>query len=150
MADDGSTQSTTVWAMPTFHFQVKIDTEVISFKEVTGLSSETAIIEYRAGDDKEMHTKKMPGLRKFGNVTLKKGVFKSDNKLWDWFIAPKMNTVKRLPVTISMLDEEAAPVMVWELTNTFVVKLTDTSLNAESNEVALESVEICCESQKRI
>ena len=44
---------------------------------------------------------------------MKKGVFKSDNKFWDWFSQIKMNTVKRVPVTISLLDETGAPTMVW-------------------------------------
>ena len=59
----------------------------------------------------------MPGIKKYSDVTLKKGVFKSDNKFWDWFNEIKMNTIKRAPVTISLLDEDGAPTMVWTLTN---------------------------------
>ena len=50
MADDGSAQSTTVWPLPKFYFQVKWDTEVMSFQEVSGLDIEAQIIEYRHGD----------------------------------------------------------------------------------------------------
>ena len=111
MADDGSAQSTSVWPLPKFYFEVKWDAEVLSFQEVSGLDIEAQVIEYRHGDNKAFSTIKMPGIKKSGNVTMKKGVFKSDNKFWDWFNQIKMNTIKRIPVTISLLDEAGAPTM---------------------------------------
>ncbi len=145
MADDGSAQSTTVWPLPKFYFEVKWDSEVMSFQEVSGLDSEAQIIEYRAGDNKEFTTVKMPGLKKSGNVTMKKGVFKSDNKFWDWFSKIKMNTIKRVPVTISLLDEGGAPTMVWTLANAWPTKITGTDLKSDGNEAAIESIEIAHE-----
>ena len=142
MADDGSAQSTSVWPLPKFHFQVKWDAEVMSFQEVSGLDMEAQVIEYRHGDSKEFSTVKMPGIKKFGNVTMKKGVFKSDNKFWDWFNEIKMNTIKRKPVTISLLDEEGGATMVWTLANAFPTKITGTDLKSDGNEVAIESIEI--------
>jgi phage tail-like protein len=142
MADDGSAQSTTVWPMPKFHFQVKWDSEVMSFQEISGLDVESQIIEYRSGDSKQFSTVKMPGIQKSGNVTMKKGVFKSDNKFWDWFNQIKMNTIKRVPVTISLLDETGAPTMVWTLANAWPTKITGTDLKSDGNEVAIESIEI--------
>ncbi len=73
---------------------------------------------------------------------MKKGVFKSDNKFWDWFNQIKMNTIKRVPVTISLLDETGAPTMVWTLANAWPTKLTGTDLKSDGNEVAIESIEI--------
>lgn len=145
MADDGSTQSTTVWPLPKFHFQVKWDSAVLSFEEVSGLDVEAQPIEYRHGDSPVFSAIKMPGLKKYGNVTMKKGVFKSDNKFWDWFNQIKMNTIKRIPVTISLLDEEGKPTMVWTLTNAWPTKITGTDLKAEGNEVAVESIEVAHE-----
>jgi len=145
MADDGSAQSTTVWPLPKFYFQVKWDANVMSFQEVTGLSTETQQIEYRHGDNPVFSTIKMPGIKKFGNITMKKGVFKSDNKFWDWYNQIKMNTIKRIPVTISLLDEAGKPTMVWTLTNAWPTKITGTDLKAEGNEVAVESIEIAHE-----
>jgi phage tail-like protein len=117
----------------------------MSFQEVSGLDTEAQIIEYRAGDSKEFTTVKMPGLKKSGNVTMKKGVFKSDNKFWDWFSKMKMNTIKRVPVTISLLDEGGAPTMVWTLANAWPTKITGTDLKADGNEAAIESIEIAHE-----
>jgi phage tail-like protein len=142
MADDGSAQSTSVWPLPKFHFQVKWDAEVMSFQEVSGLDIEAQPIEYRHGDSPEFSTIKMPGIKKFSNVTMKKGVFKSDNKFWDWFNQIKMNTIKRVPVTISLLDESGKPTMVWTLANAWPTKLTATDLKSDGNEVSIESIEI--------
>ena len=145
MADDGSAQSTNVWPIPKFYFQVKWDTEVMSFQEVSGLEVEAQPIEYRHGDSPEFSTISMPGLRKSGNVTMKKGVYKSDNKFWDWFNQIKMNTIKRLPVTISLLDEAGEPTMVWTLANAWPTKITGTDLKSDGNETAVESIEIAHE-----
>ena len=142
MADDGSTQSTSVWPLPKFYFQVKWDSEVMSFQEVSGLDVEAQIIEYRAGDNPVFSATKMPGLKKSGNVTMKKGVYKSDNKFWAWFSPIKMNTIKRLPVTISLLDEAGGTTMVWTLTNAWPTKITGTDLKSDGNEVAIETIEI--------
>ena len=145
MADDGSAQSTSVWPLPKFYFEVKWDAEVMSFQEVSGLDTETQAIEYRHGDSPVFSTLKMPGIKKFGNVTMKKGVFKSDNKFWDWYNEIKMNTIKRVPVTISLLDEAGAPTMVWTLENAWPTKISGTDLKAEGNEVAIETIEIAHE-----
>lgn len=145
MAEDGSTQSQNTWPMPKFHFQVKWDSEVMSFQEVSGLDVEAQPIEYRAGDSKVFSTVKMPGIKKYGNVTMKKGVFTKDNKFWDWFNQIKMNTIKRIPITISLLDEAGAPTMVWSLTNAWPTKITGTDLKSDGNEVAVETIEIAHE-----
>jgi len=140
MSDDGSAQSTTVWPLPKFHFQVKWDSEVMSFQEVSGLDVEAQPIEYRHGDSPEFST-----IKKSGNVTLKKGVIKSDNRFWDWFNEIKENTIKRVPVTISLLDESGAPTMVWTLANAWPTKIEATDMKSDGNEVAVESIEIAHE-----
>ena len=145
MADDGSAQSTTVWPLPKFYFQVKWDAEVLSFQEVSGLDIEAQPIEYRHGDSPEFSTINMPGIKKSSNVTMKKGVFKSDNKFWDWFNQIKMNTIKRVPVTISLLDEAGSPTMVWTLANAWPTKITGTDLKSDGNEAAIETIEIAHE-----
>lgn len=142
MADDGSAQSKTVWPMPKFYFQVKWDSQVMRFQEVSGLDIQSEEIKYRHGDSPEFSVIKMPGMKKVGNVTMKKGVFKGDNKFWDWFVQIKMNVIKRLPVTISLLDEAGEVTMVWTLANAWPTKITGTDLKSEGNEVAIETIEI--------
>jgi phage tail-like protein len=142
MADDGSAQSTTMWPLPKFRFEVKWDDAVMYFQEVSGLDVEAQVLEYRHGDSPQFSVVKMPGIKKFSDVTMKDGVFKSDNKFWDWFNEIKMNTVKRKPVTISLLDETGAPSMVWTLANAWPNKISGTDLKATGNEVAVETIVI--------
>jgi phage tail-like protein len=84
----------------------------------------------------------MPGMKKYGNVTMKKGVFKGDNKFWEWLKQIQMNTIKRVPVTISLLDETGKDTMIWTLSNAWPTKISSTDLKSEGNEVAVESIEI--------
>ncbi|MGD1847035.1 MAG: phage tail protein [Salibacteraceae bacterium] len=145
MADDGSAQSKTIWPMPKFYFNVKWDSASMSFQEVSGLDTETQPIEYRHGDSPVFSNIKMPGLAKFGNVTMRKGVFVSDNSYWDWYSQIKMNTIKRITVTISLLDETGNPTMVWTLANAWPTKIVATDLKSDGNEVAIETIEIAHE-----
>jgi len=145
MPDDGSAQSTAVWPLPKFHFEVKWNDAVMSFQEVSGLDMEAQPIEYRQGDSPVFSTIKMPGIKKSGNVTMKKGIFVKDNKFWDWFSQIKMNVIQRIPITISLLDEQHKPTMVWKLTNAWPTKITGTDLKSDGNEVAVETIEIAHE-----
>ena len=148
MADDGSAQSTATWPLVKFSFQVKWDDAEFIFQEVTGLSSETQVIEYRGGSSPVYSTVKMPGIQKFSNVTLKKGMFKGDKNLWDKYNLTKMNTYKRATITISLLDESQAVAMSWTLANAFPVKITVTDMKSDGNEVAVESLELAHEGLK--
>jgi phage tail-like protein len=145
MADDGSAQSAATWPLVKFSFQVKWDDKELIFQEVTGLSSETQVIEYRGGSSKVYSTVKMPGIQKFGNITLKKGIFKGDTALWDNYNLIKMNTIKRSTILISLLDESNAVAMSWTLLNAFPCKITVTDMKSDANEVAVETMELAHE-----
>jgi phage tail-like protein len=141
----GKEQSKSTWPLVKFAFRVKIgDTEIL-FQEVTGLNAETQIIEYRAGNSKVFSTVKMPGIKKYGNVTLKKGIFKDDKALWDMYNLVVMNTFERKKVTISLLDESNNEAMSWELTNAFPVKMTVTDMKSDDNNAAVETMELAHE-----
>ena len=143
MADDGSAQSTStqMWPLPSFYFQVTVGSQgVMSFSEVSGLETEYDVIEYRAGDSKAFTKMKMPGLRKISDVTLKKGIFKGEKKLWTWLNSVKLNTILRETVTISLLDESGSPVQTWELTNAWPKKITVEGFKADGNTAAIETL----------
>ena len=78
-------------------FRVKWDSNEMSFQEVSDLDIQPEKIKYRHGNSPEFSVIKMPGMKKFGNITMKKGVFKGDNKFWDWLVQIKMNTSSRFP-----------------------------------------------------
>lgn len=133
------------YPLPKFHFQVEWGGTKIGFTEVTGLDITTDVIEYRDGASPEYHKVKMPGLQKFSNITLKRGIFAGDNEFFLWFNTVQLNTIERRDITISLLNEEHAPVFVWKIKNAWPTKITPTDLKADGNEVALETLELAHE-----
>jgi len=147
-ATDGSAQSANVWPLVRFSFKVTWDGNEIIFQEVTGLTSETQVIEYRGGSAKIYSTVKMPGIPKFSNVTFKKGTFVGDTTIWKLYTGStgiKMNTIKRATIVVSLLDETQAIVMSWTLTNAFPVKVQVTDMKSDANEAAIETMEVAHE-----
>jgi phage tail-like protein len=135
----------TLYPLPVFHFIVQWGGTRVGFSEVTGLTQENQAIEYRDGSFLEFSPIKMPGLRKFSNITLKRGIVTGDNEFFDWLSTVKLNTVTRRDLIISLLNEEHVPVMVWKVHNAFPVKVEGPQLKASGNEVAIESIEIAHE-----
>ncbi|HEX7904850.1 MAG TPA: phage tail protein [Chitinophagaceae bacterium] len=134
-----------VYPIPAFHFKVEWGGKNAGFSEVSGLTQEVQVIEYREGSSKDYSTTKMPGLRKYNNITLKRGIAKSDNDFFNWLNTVQLNTVERRDLTISLLNENHEPVMVWKARNAFPVKVEGPGLKASGNEVAVESIEIAHE-----
>ncbi|MCF6357306.1 MAG: phage tail protein [Draconibacterium sp.] len=125
-----------------FHFQVEWGGTQIGFTEVSGLDVETEVVEYRHGASPEYSKVKMPGMQKFSNLTLKRGTFATDNEYYNWWNSVKLNTIERRNITISLLNEEHEPVIVWKVKNAWPTKIQSTDLKADGNEVAIESMEI--------
>ena len=142
---EGDKQSTNLWPIPKFKFKVQWDDREVAFQEVSGLDIEAQPIEYRHGNSPGYSVLKMPGLKKYSDVTMKKGVFKGDNKFWDWFNQINMNTIARKSVTITLLTEGDTVAMVWKLTNAFPTKITSTDLKSQGNEAAIETIVIAHE-----
>lgn len=133
------------YPLPKFHFQVEWGGSKIGFSEVSGLDVETEPIEYREGAMPEYAKIKMPGMQKFGNITLKRGVFQKDNEFFNWWNTVKLNKIERRDITISLLNEEHEPKVVWSVRNAWPVKVQGTDLKADGNEVAIETLELAHE-----
>ncbi|MFT5890103.1 MAG: phage tail-like protein [Dokdonia sp.] len=146
MADDGSAQGA-MWPMPKFRFEVDLGSDLtkVAFQEVSGMDVENQIIEYRKSNSPLFSTEKMPGIAKYGNVTMKRGVFVNDNKFWDWHAEIKMNIIKRRTVLIKLLDESGEVTMQWQLNNAWPTKISSTDLKSDGNEVAIDTIEIAHE-----
>jgi len=128
------------WPLPKFHFSVDIgDLLDLPFQEVSGLDISTEAIEYRHGNAPN-GTINMPTILKYADVTLKKGVFSSDNEFQNWIDSLKMNTVKRLSVKIKLLNENGDPEKTWILKNAFPIQVTPTDMNSTASEVAVETI----------
>lgn len=131
-----------------FRYKVEIDgLEAGGFSEVTGFDASTDVREYREGDMVQTPMK-IPGLKKYGNITLKKGLADS-GALYDWMIAGVNGDVKRKTITITLLNATEAAVASWRAINAWPVKYTGPDFNAISSEVAVESLEIAHEGMTR-
>ena len=138
----------TTYPLPSFHFEVRWsneDKDSVPFSEVSGLSVENQVIEYREGNSKVYSAIKMPGLKKYGNVTLKRGAMAKDNSLFDWWNKAQLNKIERKNVVINLLDELHEPVITWTLQNAFPVKVDNANYNSTSNEVLIETIELAHE-----
>ena len=128
-----------------FHFKVIWNGEVdqdLRFTEVSGLTKEIEMIEYRDGFSSETSSIKMPGREKVANVTMKRGTFKGNDSFYKWFDTISLNEVERRDVDILLLDQNHEPVVQWTLKNAWCMKIEGTDLKADGNEVAIESMEI--------
>lgn len=137
-----------IWPLPKFKFQVtfKLATITIQFSEISGLDAEAQIVEYRDGSSVNNFSVKMPGIQKFNNVTLKRGVFVGNNEFWTWFAAIKANTIARDTVTVQLLNENNKVTMSWTLNNAWPTKITSTDMKSDANEAAIETLELAFES----
>ncbi|NII27614.1 phage tail protein [Pseudoflavitalea sp. X16] len=133
------------YPLPKFHFRVEWGGSKIGFTEVTGLNIENEMIEYRDGSSPEYHKIKMPGLQKYGNVTLKRGMFNSDNEFFQWLNTVSLSKIERRDITISLLNENHEPVYIWRLKNAWPTKVTAPDLKSDANEVAVETIEMAHE-----
>jgi phage tail-like protein len=77
------------------------------FSEVTGLGSEIEYAEYRNGNDKENHVRRIPSLHKTSNVTLKRGVI-GDLGLFEWVKATRQGDLQPRNVTITLPTRPAS------------------------------------------
>jgi phage tail-like protein len=133
------------YPLPKFHFQVEWGGTKIGFQEVSGLNAEVEKLEYREGSSPEYSKINMPGMVKYTDIVLKRGVFKGDNEFYEWMKLNKLNKAERRDITISLLDEEHAPVVVWKVLNAWPLKIESTDLKGEANEVAIETMTLAHE-----
>lgn len=128
-----------------FNFRIEIDsTTVAGFRECSGLTLNTDPVEYREGTDILLSVRKLTGLRKFTNITLKRGY--TDNKeLWKWYKNVQNGTEDRRNGSIVLQDELHNDVLRWNFENGWICKWEGPAMNATSNDVAIESIEICHE-----
>jgi phage tail-like protein len=128
------------------NFEVDLgDGAVAGFSEVSGLSIELQTIAYREGSDKRNVVRKLPGLAKVSDVTLKRGVVGSLD-LYSWLREGTLGAAQTRTVVIRLLTEDRSNVAVtWKLIGAFPVKLTHGPLMAASNAVAVEELVLAAE-----
>ena len=130
-----------------FNFLVEIDgITTAAFSDCTGLESEVDVIEYREGGDRSI--RKLVGLPRFGDITLKRGITKSA-ELQTWHREILNGVSDRRNVAIVLLDDERTEVVRWNVFHAFPRKWEGPHLHASGNEVAIETLVLCCEGVER-
>jgi len=127
-----------------YNFILEIEgTTVAGFAEVGGLSMEQDIIEYREGSDTAT-VRKLPGLRKYGNISLKRG-YTQNRELWEWRKTTIDGVTERKSGAVILRDEAGEAALRWEFREGWVSKYEGPALKATANEAAMESIEIAVE-----
>ncbi|MBO9618701.1 MAG: phage tail protein [Niabella sp.] len=134
------------YPLTVFHYKVSWNNQDIGFSDVSGLTQEIQAIEYRdglmAGSTPSL---KRPGLRKVTNISLKRGIVEKNNDLFNWFNNNGAPNVERRDITITLLNDEGEPVMIWSVLQAFPVKCEGPGLKASGNDIAIESIELAHE-----
>lgn len=123
------------------------DSVQAGFQEVSGLGIEITIAEYRNGNERLNAPRKINGMFKVPDVTLKRGVIGSLD-LYEWLQAVRNGAQEASlrTVTISLQNEDhSSVVQTWKLTGARPMKYTGPSLNAKGTDVAVEELVLTCE-----
>lgn len=134
-----------------FRFRVVISgIQVAGFSEVTIPDSTTDPVEYREGTD-PTYQRKLSGLTKYGNVTLKKGITDSlDLYKWKKSVEEVGALSNRKDLSLILIDEAGAEKAQWDIVEAWPTKYAPSGLSAKANEVLIETLEIVHEGVTRV
>lgn len=127
---------------PLSGFNVRVEIEgvaVAGFTECTGLGSQTDVVSFREGGDHRIRL--LPGLTRFTPIVLKRGLT-LDRLLWEWRQTVVNGHVERRSGSVILLDAERNEVARWNFIEGWPAKWVGPELNAQSSDVAIETLEI--------
>jgi phage tail-like protein len=134
-----------------FNFLVDLGTGVnegpeAGFQECSAISMSVDVIEYRNGNERENAPRKITGLSRVSDVTLRRGIIGSLN-LYQWINQIRNGDSAGLrTVTIQLQNEDhTAIVMTWKLLRARIVKHTSGPFNAKGTDVAIEEITLAYE-----
>jgi phage tail-like protein len=134
-----------------FNFIVNFDGGEVfgGFSDVSGIGTEITVAEYRNGNDRENHVRKLGGVHKVGDVTLKRGILDSKT-LFAWIgDARTKGPEAQKSVTITLLDESQKPIQSWLLRGVIPMKYTGPTLAAKGGgDVAMEEIVLSAEAME--
>jgi phage tail-like protein len=133
-----------------FNFLVDLGTGTdgpeAGFQECSGISARVDVIEYRNGNDRDNTPRKLTGLHRVDDVTLRRGIIGSLN-LYQWLDQIRNGDPAGLRTVLIQLQNEdhTAVVMTWRLLGARIVKHVSGPLNARGNDVAIEEITLAYE-----
>jgi phage tail-like protein len=142
----------TAYPLSVYNYRVDIGKDSVAFSEVSGLS-----ISYEKTTYKESSTEPgkvsprvfiMPGQAINPTLTLKKGLVppRSQTALYDWINSISLNQVEKKDIMISLCDESGKALVTWTVNNAFPTKLSVPTFDSNSNDVAIETLELQADS----
>ena len=136
------------YPLPSYNYRVTIGSEVLSFAEVSGLSLQYEPVTYKHGLSFALGHKIIPGMRQPVQLTLKRGVVQSRDFLRNWIDSVYNDAFAsgtKRDIVIDLCDEAGAPVVRWTVHSAMPTRLDAPSLDANSNDVAIETMELAAQ-----
>ena len=129
-----------------FNFLVEIDGVEPRLQECSNIGMEVTVAEYRNGNDKENSVRKITGLNKATDVTLKRGVIGSLN-LYNWLndIRNGNQNAERTVIVQLQNEDHTEVVQTWKLLRARIIKHVSGPMNAKGTDVAMEELTIAYE-----
>ena len=135
-----------------FHFAVEVQGKISGyFTEVSGLGSETEVIEHSVVNEKGVEVVlKIPGRLKWGDIELKRGIT-TNMDLWDWRREIENGEVNsaRQNGSVVMYDQTLTEVARWNFDNGWPSKIDGPTAKSDDNSVGVESMTIVHEGIRR-
>ncbi len=132
-----------------FNFLVEIDgITQAGFSDASGFGADNAPMEYREGG-MTANVRKLPGMTKYGNITLKWGLTDS-RELYDWFRDVTQGKVTRKNGSIVTLDLDGSEKVRWNFYDAWPTKWTGPTFTAKGNDVTIETLELAVERVERV
>lgn len=132
-----------------YNFRVEIDgIDRGGFRECAGLDSTQEPTEYREGTDRAITVRKLPGLVKYSNISLKWGL-SDDTDLWAWISSATEGSTERRNGSIVLMNDRGEETARWNFREGWPTSWKGADFNATSNEVAIETLEIAHEGLTR-
>jgi phage tail-like protein len=127
------------------NFRVEIDSITsATFSEILGLDVSIDIVDYRTGTSPQSTAEKLPGLARYQNITLKRGLTQNTD-LWNWVKNILNGVSDKRNMSIVLQDAQHNDVVRWNVTNAWPCRWSGPALHSGSSDIAIESVEICHE-----
>lgn len=126
------------------------DIAIADFSRVHLPAAGAAVVDYRTGNDKNWNTRKLRGATEYETLVLERGVTES-TELYDWFKQTENGAVDEVRKNIAVIlnDEENQEAVRWEFTDAWPIRYEPPLLDANTNEVAVETLEIAHEGMER-
>lgn len=142
----------TAYPLPSYNYRVEIAGAAVSFSEVSGLSIKRETTTYKesptGGGAPGPIVMRMPAQVTNPTITLKKGVVRKSSvaALYAWINSTQINQIDKKDIYVRLCDEKGEAVISWKVVNAFPTKLDAPSFTANSNDAAIETMELMADS----